>query len=185
MHVEHGGEDRGGDEHEGDERCDRDADVAPEASHAAGVLRGELRRVLRRVGRGLARDPEDHGTRDQEEEPGVALRPERGPREEGSTGHGEKTEPDQRPRAVSPVAQCRRGDRVLLALVGHDERRGGVDQDAGPAQEGEDDEADAEDGGVDLEVASKAATDAGNLAIRAAALQAPDLWDMCDVCVHV
>ena len=148
------------------------------APHAPGVLRGELRRVLRRVGRGLARDPEDHGTRDQEEEPGVAVRPQRDPREEDGTCDGEEAEPDQRPRAVSPVAQRRRGDRVLLALVGHDERRGGVDEDAGPAEEGEDDEADAEDSGVDLEVASEAPADAGDHAIRAAALQAPDLWDM-------
>ena len=71
-----------------------------------------------------------------------------------------------------------------LALVGHHERRGGVDEDAGPAQEGEDDEADAEDRGVDLEVASQAPADAGKHAIRAAALQPPDLWDMCCVCVH-
>ena len=32
---------------------------------------------------------------------------------------------------------------------------------------------------MDLEVLGKAPTDAGDLAIRAAALQAPDLWDMC------
>ena len=111
--------------------------------------------------------------------------PQRGPREEGGTCHGEEAEPDQRPRAVSLVTERRRGDRVLLALVGHDQRRGGVDQDAGPAQEGEDDEADAEDSGVDLEVASQAPADAGKLAIRAAALQAADLRDIGDVCVHV
>ena len=59
-----------------------------------------------------------------------------------------------------------------------------VDEDAGPAEEGEDDEADAEDGGVDLEVASQAPADAGKHAIRAAALQRPDLRDMCCVFGH-
>ena len=148
--------------------------------------RRELRRVLRRVGCGLARDPEDHGARDAGREPGVALGPQRGPGEQGGARDGEEAEADQRPRTVSPVAERSRGDRVLLALVGHDERRGGVDEDAGPAEEGEDDEADAEDGGVDLEVASQASADAGEHAIRAAALQAADLWDIvwC-VCVMV
>ena len=32
---------------------------------------------------------------------------------------------------------------------------------------------------MDLEVLGKAPADAGDLAIRAAALQAADLWDMC------
>jgi len=72
----------------------------------------------------------------------------------------------------------------MLALVGDDERRGGVDVDAGPAQEGEDDEADAEDSGVDLELASQAPADAGKHAIRPAALQPSDLGDVCRVFAH-
>ena len=135
----------------------------------------------------MARDPEDHRTGDQEEHPRVTLGPQRGPGQQDGAGHGDEAEPDQRPRPVSPVAQGGRRDRVVLALVGHDERRGRVDEDAGAAEEGEDDEADAEDGGVDLEVAGEAAADAGEHAIRAAALQAADLrdfGDMCGVCVH-
>ena len=155
-----------------------------DASHAARVLGRELLRVHRRVGRGMPRDPEDHGTREQEEPPRVAVGPQRRPRQQDGARDGEEAEPDQRPRAVAPVAERRRGDRVLLALVGHDERRGGVDEDAGPAQEGEDDEADAEDRGVDLEVASQAPADAGKHAIGAAALQPADLRDMCCVFAH-
>ena len=157
---------------------------ASSAPHAVRVLGRELLRVRRRVRRRLPREPEDQGAREQEEPPRVAVEPQRRPRQQDGARDGEEAEPDQRPRAVAPVAERRRGDRVLLALVGHDERRGGVDEDAGPAQEGEDDEADAEDGGVDLEVASQAPADAGKHAIRAAALQPPDLRDMCCVFAH-
>ena len=52
------------------------------------------------------------------------------------------------------------------------------------AEQGEDDEADPEDGGVDLEVASQGPADAGKHAIRAAALQRSDLRDMCRVFGH-
>ena len=168
-----------------------------EPPQAPGVLLRELRRrgggrggrwspspVGGRLGGGLARDPEDHGARDQEQEPGVAVQRQGDAGQEDGSCDGEEAEADQRPRPVSPVAEGGRRDRVLLALVGHDERRGGVDEDAGPAEEGEDDEADAEDGGVDLEVAGEAAADAGDHAIRAAALQAADLWDVCGCCVH-
>ena len=144
----------------------------------------ELLRILRRPAARCPREPEDHAARDQEQPPRVAVGPQRRPRQQDGDRDGEEAEPDQRPRAVAPVAERRRGDRVLLALVGDDERRGGVDQDAGPAQEGEDDEADAEDCGVDLEVASQAPADAGKHAIRPAALQPADLGDMCRVFAH-
>ena len=85
---------------------------------------------------------------------------------------------------ILAVAQGRGRHGVLLPLVGHHERRGGVDQDARPAQEGEDDEADAKDGGVDLEVASQAPADAGEHAIRPAALQPPDLRDLSCMFAH-
>ena len=100
-------------------------------------------------------------------------------RQENGSCDREQPEPDQRPGAISPVAERGGCDRVVLALVRHDKRCGRIDEDAGPAQEGEHDEADTEDGGMDLEVLGKASADAGDLAIRAAALQAPDLWDMC------
>ena len=160
----------------------------PTPAHAARVFCRELGRVRAGSAAGVARDPQDHGTGEQEQEPRVAVRPQRDAREEYGPRDGEEAEADQRPRPVSAVAECRGDDRVLLPLVGHDERRGGVDEDARAAQEGEDDEADAEDGGVDLEVACEAAADAGNHAVRATALQAADLGDLGDiggVCVHV
>ena len=64
----------------------------------------------------------------------------------------DEADTDQRPRPVAPVAQRRRDDRVLLAVVGHHERRREIDQDPRPAEQGEDDEGDTEDCRVDLEV---------------------------------
>ena len=167
----------------------------PSRRRRSGVSLRELRRGDRGIGgravgplgRGLACDPEDQGARDQEQEPGVSVQGQGDLGQEDGTCNCEEPEPDQRPRTVSPVTQGGRGDRVVLTLVRHDERRRCVDEDAGPAEEGEDDEADAENGGVDLEVASEAAADAGKHAIRTAALQASGLWDVCgvcDVCVH-
>jgi hypothetical protein len=184
VHVEDGQEDRNRGDDEREEYGERDGQPAEHASHAARVLGRELLRVRRRVGRRLARDPEDQRTGDQEEPPAVAVGPQRRPRQQDGARDGEETEADQRPRPVALVAERRGGDRVLLALVGDDERSGGVDQEAGAAQEGEDDEADAEDCGVDLEVASQAPADAGKHAVRPAALQPPDLWDMCGVFAH-
>ncbi len=165
-----------------------------EPSHAAGVLLRELgrrdcrvcddnveggSRRRRALGGRLACDPEDHDAGDQEQEPGAAVQRQADAREQDGSCDREESEPDQRPGAVSPVAEGSRRERVVLALVGHDERSGCVEEDARAAEEGEDDEADTEDGGMDLEVLGKAATDTGDLAIRAAALQAADLWDMC------
>ena len=116
-------------------------------------------------------------TRKRNQESPCGQRVTRG--EEDGAGDRDEPEADQRPGPVAPVAEGRRGDRVLLALVGHDERGGEVDEDAGPAEEGEDDEADAVEGGVDFEVLGKAPADPGDHAIRTAALQAPDLWDLC------
>ena len=154
------------------------ANAAEHASHAARVLGRERLRIRRRARRRMPRDPEDQAAREQEQPPHVAVGPKRRPRQQDGDRHGEEPEPDQRPRPIAPVAERRRGDRVLLALVRYDERRGGVDQDAGAAQEGEDDEADAKDRGVDLEVASQAPANAGEHAIRPAALQPPDLRDL-------
>src|SRR5262249_22812629 len=96
----------------------------------------------------------------------------------------QQAEPDQGPRTIAPVAECCRGYRVDFALVRDDERRRGVDEKAGPTEEGEDDEADAEDRGVDVEVACEASADAGDHAVRPAALQLADLGDMCGVFAH-
>ena len=144
-------------------------------SRAASAFASGARPLDGRVA-GLAREPEDQDAGEQEEPPGVAVGPQRRPREQDRARDGEEPEPDQRPRPVAPVAERRGGDRVLLALVGDDERGGEVDEDAGPAQEGEDDEPDAEDGGVDLEVAGQAPADAREHAVGAAALEPAEIW---------
>ena len=145
----------------------------------AGRPQVDVGRRRRALGGGLARDPEDHDPRDQEQEPGAPVQRQADAREEDGPSDCKEPEPDQRPGAVSPVAEGSRRERVGVALVGHDERRGRVEEDPRAAEEREDDEADTEDGGMDLEVLGKAAADTGDLAIRAAALQAADLWDMC------
>jgi hypothetical protein len=96
---------------------------------------------------GWARDPEDHGSRDQEEEPRAAVQRQADAGEEDGSCDRQQAEADQRPGTVTPLAERGSCDRVVLALVGHDERGGGVDQDASSAEQGEDDEADTEDGG--------------------------------------
>ena len=78
---------------------------------------------------------------------------------------GDEPEADQRPGPVATVAQGSRGEGILVPLVGHDERRRQVDEDARAAEQGEDDEADAVDGRMDVEVAREPAADAGELAI--------------------
>ena len=70
-----------------------------------------------------------------------------------------------------------------LALVRHDERGRGVDDDAGAAEQGQHDEADAEERGVDLEVARQSPANAGQHAVGAAALQPLDRGSF-DVCVR-
>ena len=182
--VERRHEDRRRRDDECEEGGDRDREPAEQASHAARVLDRELLRVGRRLGPRLARDPEDQPAGDQEEPPRVAVEPQRRAREQDGDRDREEAEADQRPGPVPPVAERRRGDRVLLALVGHDEGRDGVDEDAGPAQEGEDDEPDAEDGGVDVEVAGQPAADAGEHSIGAAALEQPCFRDMCGRFAH-
>src|SRR5262249_44256419 len=56
-------------------------------------------------------------------------------------------------------------DRVFLALVRDHERAGRVDEESGAAEEGEDDEPDPVEDGVDVEVLSEAAGDAGDHAV--------------------
>ena len=90
----------------------------------------------------------------------------------GDERDGDEAEADQRPGPIAAVAQGGRGEGILLPLVGHHERRRQVDQDPRAAEQREDDEADAVDGRMDVEVAREPAADAGELAIRATALQA-------------
>jgi hypothetical protein len=95
-----------------------------------------------------------------------------------------EAEPDQRPGPVAPAFERRRRDRVLLAFVRHHDRRDEVDQQAGAAEQGEHDEADAIERGVDLEVVRQAPADAGEHTIRAAALQPLGRGFFDCVCVH-
>ena len=171
MDVERGRDDRGAHEQEREERAERDRDALDEAPDATRVLGRERGRVRRRR-LAVARDPEDRRARDQEQDPGVAVWPERRPREQGDECDGDEPEADQRPGPVAAVAQGSRGEGILVALVGHHERRRQVDQDPRAAEQREDDEADAVDGRMDVEVAREPAADAGELAIRATALQA-------------
>ena len=115
---------------------------------------------------------------------------------ESPSGHSVARESRMAPataRSPSPISGQGRSRRLRSAAVaiesslpssGMTSAAASVDEDAGAAEQGEDDEADAEDGGVDLEVASQAPADAGKHAIGAAALQAADLGDMCCVFAH-
>ena len=75
------------------------------------------------------------------------------------------------PRPISGQGRSRRLRRAAVAkessvpLLGHDERRREVDEDPRAAEQREDDEADAVDGRMDVEVAREPAADAGELAI--------------------
>ena len=171
MDVERRGDDRGANEQKREQRAERDRHALDEAPDAARVLARERGRICR-GSPAVAGDPEDHRARDHERDPGVAVRPERCPRQHGDERDGDEAEADQRPGPIAAVAQGGRGEGILLPLVGHHEGRRQVDQDARAAEQREDDEADAVDGRVDVEVAREPAADAGELAIRATALQA-------------
>src|SRR6185295_16427178 len=96
----------------------------------------------------------------------------------------DEPEPDQRPGPVAPAFERSRRDRVLLAFVGHDEHRDEIDQQAGAAEQRENDEADAVERGMYLEVVRQAPADAGEHAIRAAALQPLDRGSLDCLFIH-
>ena len=125
------------------------------ASAAASAVAALPWRVIQRIAR----------ARDQEQDPGVAVWPERRPREQQRQCDGDEPEADQRPGPIAAVAQGSGGEGILVPLLGHDERRRQVDQDPRAAEQREDDEADAVDGRMDVEVAREPAADAGELAI--------------------
>ena len=74
----------------------------------------------------------------------------------------DEAEPDERPGSVAALGEHVLRDRGVLALVRDDERGGEVDEDPCAAEQRQDDEAEAEDGGVEVEVAAEAAGDAGD-----------------------
>src|SRR5262249_29201289 len=76
-----------------------------------------------------------------------------------------EAETDERERPLPVVAQHVGGDRLLLALARDHERAGGEEEEPGTAEESEDDEADAVEDGVDVEVLPEAAGDTGDHAV--------------------
>ena len=151
MDVERRRNDRGANEQEREQRAERDRHALDEAPDAARVLARERGCICRRSP-AVAGDPEDRRARDHERDPGVAVRPERCPRQHGDERDGDEAEADQRPGPIAAVAQGGRGEGIHLPLVGHNEGRRQVDEDARAAEQREDDEADAVDGRVDVEV---------------------------------
>src|SRR6476659_2503576 len=187
--VEHRRGDGGRDEDERDERPDRDRDALEEPADAVGIAPGERRRLGGLVLRaGLRKTvpghPEDHASRDRQDDPDVPVRPERNVRDRDRARDREEPEPDQRPRTVAPLAQRARRHRVGLALARHHERRGGVDQDPGSAEQRQHDEADAEERRMDVEVPSEPARDAGEHPVGARAVEALGLGDAARVIGH-
>ena len=149
-------------------------------AHAVRVRRGELRR--RRSpgpadGWRVSQRIEAPASRKNHQ--ASPSRPERRPRQQDRAGDGEEPEADQRPGPVAAVAERRRGDGVVLPLVGDDERRREVDEDAGAAEQREDDEADAEDGGVDVEVAARPPQTPASMRSERLRCRRSDLSDMC------
>ena len=92
--------------------------------------------------------------------------PHRGVRQEDDDRDAGDRQPDQRPRTVAPVGEHLLGERLLLALVRHDECRDEVDEDPGSAEEGQDHEAEAEEVRVQVEVPAETAGDAGRVSGR-------------------
>src|SRR5581483_866933 len=85
---------------------------------------------------------------------------------------------------LAPLRKHVLGDRALLALLRHDEERGDVDEDARTAEDRQHDEAEAEDGGCEVEVAAKAGGDAADETAVAAPLEPLDRGCVCDVFAH-
>ena len=98
-----------------------------------------------------------------------------------SGGDADQAEPDEGPGAVAALGEHLCRDRLLLALVRDHEHGGEVDEEPGAAEQRQDDEAEAEDCGVEVEVAAETAGDAGDDTVGGAALEALDLRGMCDV----
>src|SRR5262249_60826888 len=73
---------------------------------------------------------------------------------------------------------------VRLSRAGLPERGGRLDDEAGPAQECQHDEADAIERGVDLEVARQAPADAGQHTVVAAPLEPLDRRSLDSVFAH-
>ena len=169
--MEHGCDDRGGHEHGDEENAQHDRDGAQDARTAPG----DDVAVGRDDGLGAAAAalrPEDQAAGEQDEHPrGVAVGPQGRTGEEHRRGNGDEAEADERPRLIPAAAQHLGRDRVLLPLLGDHERGGEVDDDARAAEQGQDDEPDAVERGIDVEVARQALADPGEHPVRAGPLE--------------
>ncbi len=130
-------------------------------------------------------DPEDGEADDEDEDPaGAGFGPERGTREKhDQCGPGDR-EADQRPGPLFSLSQHLLREGAFLALARHDERSGEIHENSCPSEQGENDEADAKDGRVELEVAAEPAADAGEHFVRRAPLEPPHSGGMCDLFGH-
>ena len=120
----------------------------------------------------LAGHEEQHDHGDDRQRPGE---PEDPPRVADQGERREHADDEQRHGAAALVE----GDGGLAGLlVGHQQPAGAVDDQAGAAEEGEDDEGDPQHERVDVEVAGQAAGDAGDLAVGGGAAEPAEVADL-------
>ena len=184
VHGEDRDEDRSRDQHDREERAEHDQDRPQDVPLLCGAVAtgaatavGWSARPRAAAGRAPSARKTGSPRPRKEHDPGdVTGRPKGHPGQEYDTRQTEQPEADQRPGAVAALAEGLRSDRLVVALVGDDEQRCEIDEDAGAADQREDDEADTVERGVDSEVARQAPADTGEHAVVPAAFQPPDRW---------
>src|SRR5687768_8760744 len=136
-------------------------------------LRARLGRRLA-VARAALRD-HDREPAEQEQRPGeAAVRPEVGLRDDRDGRDPDERDAGEQPGPVTVPPERLGDDRVPLALIGDDERRGDIEQDPGPADERQHGEGDPEERRGEVEVAPEAAGDAREDAVVSAAVKLLD-----------
>ena len=89
-------------------------------------------------------------------------------REQSDSGSPNEEQPDERTRPVAVVPKRVGGDGIPCSLIGDHEQGRAVDEKPSASEKGQDDEPDAVEEGIDVEVAAEAAAHARDHAIRAA-----------------
>jgi hypothetical protein len=110
----------------------------------------------------------DHDGDDGESDAAAVVAAEQLAREDQRADHDQS---DGDPVAASPTVDPLLTDGAFVTFIREEEPCGGVEEEAGPADERQHDEGNAEDDGVDVEVVTEAAADAGDNAVGTAALQ--------------
>ena len=129
--------------------------------------------------------PEEDETGDEDQEPGrPCARPRVGAGEGGEDRDGDQAERDQARRMVAALLEDVFCDRALVALLGHHEDGGDVDEDSRSAEQGQDDETEAEDRRCDVEVPPETAGNARDPSVAPDALEALDHWGVKCVFAH-